>query len=103
MGVQDAWALFKNAQGVIDAPGRGIKLGIIDTGLYADAPRFDAATFTLPHGARNPVELLTPMADPVVSCSHGTRIAGLAAAPAAGTGPHPPTTSGSPGDRTRSA
>ncbi|MFD9196071.1 S8 family serine peptidase [Streptomyces phaeochromogenes] len=85
MGIQDAWALFKNGPGVIVAPGKGIKLGIIDTGLYSDAPQFETSTFPLPQGTRNPVERLSAMADAAVHCSHGTRIAGLAAAPAAGT------------------
>jgi len=83
MGIQDAWGLFKDHSGTIIAPGRGIKIGVIDTGLYTDAPQFDD-TFLLPPGTRNPAERLSARVDPTVRCSHGTRIAGLAAAPAAG-------------------
>jgi hypothetical protein len=84
MGIQDAWRLFDNGQGVIVAPGRGVPIGVIDTGIYSDQPQLNEL-FPLPPGTRNPAEQLSARADPTVLCSHGTRIAGLAAAPADGT------------------
>jgi hypothetical protein len=83
MGIQDAWRLFNNGFGIIVAPGKGKMIGVIDTGLYPDAPQFDA-TFQLPPGTRGPVHRMSARVDPTVYCSHGTRIAGVAAAPAAG-------------------
>ncbi|MFD7406794.1 S8 family serine peptidase [Streptomyces sp. NPDC059866] len=84
MGIQDAWGLFRDPAGVICAPGGGVTIGIVDTGLFADAPQLDPATFVLPPGTRSPVRRLDATGDPTVTCSHGTRMAGLATAPAAG-------------------
>ena len=84
MGIQDAWGLFRSAFGTIRAPGDNVTIGVIDTGLYPDADRLDPVTFTRPTGSRNPPVVLSSRVDPTVTCSHGTRIAGLATAPCAG-------------------
>jgi subtilase family protein len=83
MGIPDAWGLFNNGSGVIVAPGRGAKLGIVDTGVYPTQTQLNEL-FPLPPGTRNPATHLSVRADPTVNCSHGTRMAGLAAAPADG-------------------
>lgn len=84
LGIPDSWKLFNNGRGVIAAPGKDVTIGVIDTGLYPDAPQFDDQTFQLPPGTRSPARRLSSIADPTVNCSHGTRIAGVATAPAAG-------------------
>jgi hypothetical protein len=84
MGIQDAWKLYRNQTGDIVAPGDGITIGVIDTGIFDDAPRLDPATFVQPTASRQPPQRLSVLANPTVVCSHGTRISGLATAPAAG-------------------
>jgi hypothetical protein len=84
MGIQDAWRLFNDGHGVIVAPGRGVPIGVIDTGVYPDQPQLNEL-FPLPPGTRSPAEQLSARPDSTVYCSHGTRIAGLATAPADGT------------------
>jgi hypothetical protein len=81
MAVQDAWRLF-NENGRIVAPGRGITIGVVDTGTFPDQPRLNEA-FDVPAGTRSPPKHLY-VDNPEVVCSHGTRIAGLATAPADG-------------------
>lgn len=86
-GIQDAWGLFRNLSGTVTAPGGGVTIGVVDTGVFPDAPQFDAATFVQPPGTRGPAVFVDATGDPDVTCSHGTRIAGLATAPAAGPSP----------------
>jgi Subtilase family len=81
MEVQDCWGLF-TVDGRIVAPGRGITIGVVDTGTYPDQVRLNEG-FDLPPGTRSPPQHIY-VDDPPVECSHGTRIAGLATAPADG-------------------
>lgn len=81
MRIQDAWRLF-NQNGQIVAPGRGIKIGVVDTGTFPDQPRLNEG-FDSPAGSRSAPQHLYVDTEEVL-CSHGTRIAGLAAAPADG-------------------
>lgn len=78
--IQDAWGLFRSADGTIRSPGRNITISVVDTGVYPDTPRLNEY-FALPAGSRPPPRHLTATRDATIRCNHGTRIAGLATAP----------------------
>lgn len=84
--ITQAWKLF----GPGGAPGgpngveaNGVTLFILDTGLYSTQIQFQQPNFsaTLPNGERL-IREVDYMGTKKVRCSHGTRIAGLAAGPA---------------------
>ena len=87
MGIPDAWGLFNNGYGTIVAPGRGVKIGVVDTGTYPAQAQLRSlfALPTVPNNGRQRPLHRSVTVDPTVYCNHGTRIAGLAAAPADGT------------------
>lgn len=80
MGIQDAWELFGDSTKTIVDPGGGVTIAFLDTGISAEQSRL-GSLFPLPYGERT----ITKVMDGDVSCSHGTRVAGLAGAPADGT------------------
>jgi subtilisin family serine protease len=86
LGIPETWGLFFEPGIGIVAPGRGIKIGVVDTGTYpAQAQLQQLFALPLPtNGGRKPAEHFSVRVDPTVRCNHGTRIAGLAAAPADG-------------------
>jgi len=84
MGIQDAWGLFP-APGA-PAPGGGVTIGVVDTGVDPGQVQLNQ-NFALPPGTRGPSVRLTIGPDATVPCSHGTRMAGLATAPADGGDP----------------
>jgi len=85
MAIPEAWSLFNNGRGVITGAGRGITIGVLDTGIFGDQEQL-RARFDLPPSGRSIVRLSVRV-NPTTRCNHGTRIAGLAAAPADGTSP----------------
>jgi serine protease len=86
MAIVEAWRLFNNGFGTITDPGRGVKIGVVDTGTYRSQDQLNYPRFSLPSGGRR-VDHLSVRNDLSTSCNHGTRIAGLAAAPADGEQP----------------
>jgi hypothetical protein len=74
--IQFAWGLFPPGT----APGAGVDFFMSDTGVYASQRQF-WENFAPPTAAGRTFSEVLWGGTPRVSCSHGTRIAGLAAAP----------------------
>src|SRR5260221_3825913 len=79
MGVVDAWNLYK-VNNAFYSPGYPIRIGVVDTGVYQDEQQL--TTFFESSGFRSPAHNLTVVPQACDDCGHGTRIAGLATAPA---------------------
>ncbi|MDQ3070368.1 MAG: S8/S53 family peptidase, partial [Acidobacteriota bacterium] len=79
LGIVEAWNLYKQANNAISNPGAGIRIGVIDTGVFEDEHQLITA-FNW-NGTRPAARHHTVVAATWDDCGHGTRIAGLAAAP----------------------
>lgn len=78
LGIVDAWNLYKQPNGAIYDPGKGIRIGVIDTGVFEDEEQL---TTMFGSSGRGPALHHTVVARTWDDCGHGTRIAGLATAP----------------------
>lgn len=61
--------------------GRGITVGVVDTGTYTSQPQLNSNFAAGQSPSRSALHLVGPDADDEVSCDHGTRIAGILSAP----------------------
>lgn len=77
--IRQTWGLFPSAT----APGAGVDLFETDTGVFPSQRQFSSNVFSTPTpSVSRSFTQINYKGDSRVKCSHGTRIAGLAAAPA---------------------
>ncbi len=78
LGIVEAWNLYKQANNAIYFPGAGIRIGVIDTGVFEDE---DQLTTMFGSSGRPAALHHTVVSKTWDDCGHGTRIAGFATAP----------------------
>ena len=78
LGIVEAWNLYKNENDAIYFPGAGIRIGVVDTGVFETE---DQLTTEFASIVRPPPLHHTVVSKTWDDCGHGTRIAGLATAP----------------------
>jgi hypothetical protein len=78
LGIVEAWNLYKQPNNAIYFPGAGIRIGVIDTGVFEDENQL---TNMFASSGRPAALHHTVVAKTWDDCGHGTRIAGLATAP----------------------
>lgn len=78
LGIREAWNLYKHENDAIYFPGAGIRIGVIDTGVYEDENQLTTAFASSGRPAALHRTVVSKAWD---DCGHGTRIAGLATAP----------------------
>jgi len=78
LGIVEAWNLYKNENDAIYFPGAGIRIGVVDTGVFETEDQLTTGFGSI---VQPPPLHHTVVAKIWDDCGHGTRIAGLATAP----------------------